>query len=504
MPSRRVHVFRYFVAALGVSALLAPACSSDSDDGSPGDGGSAGAGMGGDGVGGDGNDGGAGTGNSGTGGNSGRGGASATGGRGGTSGSGASGQAGAGGDEGGAGGDGGSGGTTEVTLTTYAGTMEANAPLVALRDDDADWQEISGSAGVYRFTPTTGRYSVAVVCVRSKAPMPGRVVTLWSVSALAREITSLARACSVTPPTPTQFALTLSVTGLTAGQTATAVISGAFLSFSESVTSHTSNVDVGTYDVLLRRQTSGTADSFVYSSDNGVSMARTLTYAFATDGAAPTTGTITATNAPATDMELGLDVHSEQGKVLNAHSIARVSTTPFFGPPASELSGDAVQAVFAKTSAPGERRLQRFARQFSGAVDLRIPDAFGAPTVSVVSTARLSADGSRRSGTQVYTLTGNQTAADDTTSSSDSVTAGYLGSSDVTLANPDLRELAAWDPSYAFASGTSVSWTMTAQRTNRTVAETFAGIRVESSQRLRGGLSGSEWETVSTTGTIVP
>ncbi|MEO7730688.1 MAG: hypothetical protein ABIY55_06930, partial [Kofleriaceae bacterium] len=55
--------------------------------------------------------------------------------------------------------------SSSLTLTTYRTTGPVNTQLVAFQDGDGPWTVLSGVAGVYTATLTSGRYGVMTSCV---------------------------------------------------------------------------------------------------------------------------------------------------------------------------------------------------------------------------------------------------------------------------------------------------------------------------------------------------
>jgi hypothetical protein len=413
------------------------------------------------------------------------------------------------GEPGGAGGAGGGSGDVEVTLTMYTGTLQANAALVAWQDDDSEWQVLAGGGGLYRFTPTSGRYTLAIVCQRDRAPDPGQVVTQTSIRALSSEISSLVRTCPAAPTMPSQYEVTLSLLGIGATQQFTATFWSYSAMLSQVTTIATfSGIFAGSYPVFLARRTSGALDRFWYFPENTIASPRTLEFDVSTGGVEPTTGTLSASGAPAADIEMSLVVMSESGRSVIASSATGVASTTYYGLPASEIAGNGVQYLFARTydAATGlVTTVQRFEKSFSGPFELVLPSQLAAPTVSIVPPARLSLDSPRASGALLYTLSGRQVVGDNDRSTSDYVTVGYLGSSRVALENPPLEDVDGWDDAYGYEAGTAVSWTLSAQGDNRDAGEAFAGIRrTPTTSDLRPDLAGREMTSVSTNGMILP
>jgi hypothetical protein len=259
--------------------------------------------------------------------------------------------------------------------------------------------------------------------------------------------------------------------------------------------------------VLVTRSTAGVPDRFLYSPDNDIRGPATLNFDPTAAGVVPTSGTLTATGAAATDLELAVDVYSTDGRLVNAFYAANATSATYYALPASVLTGSAVQfasAVNFDAATRRQRAIGRYGKGFTGPMTLAVPEALAAPTVSIGASNRVVVELPRRAGTQLYFSATSQTAGDDNKNTVDYVTAGFAGTSRVVLGDARFDTLVAWDPSYEYVSGTNVNWSLSAQTSNREVADVFANVRQTPSNSLRDDLDGFEIESAAISGTILP
>jgi hypothetical protein len=496
MRIQRTRYLPFGVTLALAAGLNGPACSSD--DGKAG-------GKGKGSSGGDSGAAGEGAGNAGDGGSAGRGGTS-TGGTGGT-----------GGDAGSPGAGGGGGDSSvepsEVLLRTFQGTAQSNADLVVFSDDSGAVTEVVGAGGVYRFTPSSDRYTVAVDCTFVNATYPEGWTELFVLHALTSELSSLEHLCIVDSTPPSIISTDVTVQGLTTGQAATVTLGGfgTVLNVPLSVAQPSTSLLVpqGRFDFLLARTTAGRfVDSFIYEPGVLVDSTERI-FDFSSSGVSPTTGVFTVTNGTPEQIEVSTQVFGPTGERLPASTSQGIATASYQALPASALGAD-VQILTAVASDPNdddvEVRVERFEVEFSGEQSLELPDAPIEPLLSFAATsptARLLTQVPKRAGEQVYFLFARQATDAHFFQIFEYATAGFAGaSSDLEMEAPDLSD---FDPNrYRFASAILIEWTFEVTRSNRSVVETFQGTLDSVENRPRPGLAGLEVQTTRVRGTLLP
>jgi hypothetical protein len=365
-----------------------------------------------------------------------------------------------------------------VTVEVRRGSQLTEAALLAFRDGDGDWQVQSGGD----FAVTSGRYSVALVCVQADG-----AVRHQTLSALTDELTLVSLTCDSAARTA---AVSGSVAGLGDGQ-AVDIALGAVHAFADG--------DTPTYEVMAAP---GTIDAVLERSDQHMLLAREVDLSDGADidfdleaggfdlvvSAAELTGGLEG-EFPSIDTSFVTD----RGDLTYIDG----STDSWFGAPASQLEGNDIHIIAANTGSSGEgthRTRYRFAAE-PGDLAIALPAPIDEPTLEAVATApyvRLSVAPTDTAGMSLYQIE-FFAVGDETRYWNDRATAGWLdGAGADGLVTPDLSGLDGWDDSWGVATAATLRWFYGAFGSERGARGVLEGLAAESGTPPVAGLDGLE------------
>lgn len=338
---------------------------------------------------------------------------------------------------------------TDVELLTYMDGVLAPLEFVAWQDGDGDWEALDSETGLYEFTPSTGRYSLASMC-----PGVGEDTSVWYMHATAAEMPRPSRRCGGEDLAGTG-AIEVTVSGLGAGDTADAHIksgTGA-LTQADPVYSFTA-LAPGMRDVLLKVDNADDGfDRIALVHDVEVTNGNTTDVAISatTDADPNSTFTMAGTGALQGDEEPSHNARLWSKNGVNAS--VTYDTDSFGGVPASFLEARDVHVVNIVAWDAGEgtqRKVYVFNRQASN-VEVPYPPAFALDSVGAASISpyvRIEADFPAHEDAAFYTIVLRQNGVERIVAAN--ITPGWLGGGDnLHWEEPDLSGVDGWDNGWA-------------------------------------------------------
>ncbi|MBI5502863.1 MAG: hypothetical protein HY907_21640 [Deltaproteobacteria bacterium] len=349
--------------------------------------------------------------------------------------------------------------TGTLTVHTGPGGTPANAPFLAFRDGDGDWQVGAGTDGLYEFECTTGRYGILVIGGR----MRRTVEVFYGTMADASTVAFLGAPVELTPGSSD---IAGSVSGVGPLEGLTLCLTG----HAERVLdvpppvggSYSWTVPGGTYVLTALRAAGGVAQQSFRSGSFAAPVGGAVDIDVAFTAAAPLTIERTAALS-------GLD--PSETYVLGSELLTRADE----GCPVSSTStGEALRVVSESILSPGEIHRVRLAATGPAADYVRVADVCSraasapslelparpssAPVVSAISTAppRLGAQFEPQGWVELYRLEARQTPA--THGWVVQATAGWLAGGD-RLAMPDLSGAAGWNAAFELVPSEPIDWT---------------------------------------------
>jgi hypothetical protein len=353
-----------------------------------------------------------------------------------------------------------------ILQLTVVVTSSSSLAFVGAQDGSAAWQPVPTASGEHAVLLTGKSYGVAYGCA-----MDGGVA-VHVLQATLDEGTRAEVSCGA-PAAETLVAVTGSVLGLGAGQSAQIDVAGRVATVSGAPGSFTLEVPPGSFDAFARRFSSAPAfDSVIRRNDVALGAGSNLDFDFAADPAfAPDSRAMTIVDLGANETASVLVVlrsASHGSFSLGSFPPSAVLTLPASALRSDELHSVVIGASDATTGAQrGFRQLLRAGQDLS--VDLlALPDV---PTFSVDSSSpylRPAFTLAAQTAEDVLTVTLAQMTGQ--RSWEVSLSKDYL-SGKTTYTLPDLGGIPSFDAQWGLASGVETSWRRFAQRAATARAE---------------------------------